>query len=105
MHPAYIAIKLILAGCTLAANAYYLLSIVAAFRFFSGSKVYESGKLLPVTIMIPLHGADFNAYDNYARFCRQNYPQYQIVFGVREAEDPSIPIVKQLIASFPDRDI
>lgn len=105
MHPAYIAIKLILAGCTLAANAYYLLSIVAAFRFFSGPKVYESGKLLPVTIMIPLHGADFSAYDNYARFCRQDYPQYQIVFGVREAEDPSVPIVKQLIASFPDRDI
>lgn len=101
---AYIAIKVILAGCTLAANAYYLLSIVAAFKFFSRSNVNES-KSLPVTIMIPLHGADFNAYDNYVRFCRQDYPQYQIIFGVRDAEDSSVPIVKQLISNFPDRDI
>ena len=105
MHPAYIAIKVVLAGCTLAANVYYLLSIIAAFRFFSRPKVNEGGKLLPVTIMIPLHGADFKAYDNYAGFCRQDYPQYQIVFGVREARDSSVPIVKQLIANFPDRDI
>lgn len=105
MHPAYIAIKVILAGCTLAANAYYLLSIVAAFRFFSRARVDEGGKLLPVTIMIPLHGADINAYDNYARFCRQDYPHYQIVFGVREARDSSVPIVQELITNFPDRDI
>jgi ceramide glucosyltransferase len=105
MHPAYIAIKVILVGCILAANAYYLLSIVAAFRFFSKPKEDEDGKLLPVTIMIPLHGADFDAYDNYARFCRQDYAQYQIIFGVREARDSSVPIVKQLIADFPDRDI
>jgi len=105
MHSAYIAIKVILAGCTLAANVYYVLSTVAAFRFFSKSKVNEGGKLLPVSIMIPLHGADFDAYDNYARFCRQDYPRYQIVFGVREARDSSVPIVHQLIADFPDRDI
>ena len=105
MHSAYIAIKLILAGCTLAANVYYVLSIVAAFRFFSRPKLKEGGKLLPVTIMIPLHGADFDAYDNYARFCRQDYPLYQIVFGVREVRDSSVPIVRQLVSDFPDRDI
>lgn len=105
MHSAYIAIKVILAGCTLAANAYYLLSIVAAFRFFSRPKVNEGGKLLPVTLMIPLHGADFKAYENYARFCGQDYPEFQIVFGVRDSRDSSVPIVHQLIANFPDRDI
>lgn len=105
MQPAYIVIKVILIGFTLAANAYYLLSVVAAFRFFSSRKGNEAGKSLPVSIMIPLHGADFNAYDNYARFCRQDYPQYQIVFGVRDAQDSSVPIVKQLIANFPDQDI
>lgn len=94
-----------LAGCTLAANAYYLLSIVAAFRFFSKPRVDEGGELLPVTIMIPLHGADFKAYENYARFCSQDYFQYQIVFGVRDSRDSSVHIVQELIANFPDRDI
>src|SRR4029078_7097014 len=105
MQPAYIVIKVILIGFTLAANAYYLLSIVAGFKFFSRPQEKEGGELLPVAIMIPLHGADFKAYDNYARLCRQDYPQYQIVFGVREARDTSVPIVKQLIADFPERDI
>jgi ceramide glucosyltransferase len=98
-------IKVMLIGCTLAANAYYLLSIVAGFRFFSRPGVHKDGNFLPVTIMVPLHGADFEAYQNYARFCRQDYPEYQIVFGVRDSRDSSIPIVEKLIADFPDRDI
>jgi ceramide glucosyltransferase len=94
-----------LIGCTLAANAYYLLSIIAGFRFFSRPKANEDRNLLPATIMIPLHGADFKAYENYAEFCRQDYPECQIVFGAREARDSSIPIVEKLIEDFPDRDI
>ena len=105
LHLAFIAIQVMLIGCTLAANAYYLLSIVAGFRFFSRHSVHEDGHSLPVTIMVPLYGADFDAYENYARFCRQDYPEYQIVFGVRDSRDSSIPIVEKLIADFPDRDI
>ena len=92
MHLAFIAIKVMLIGCTLAANAYYLLSIVAAFKFFSKAGVNKDGNRLPVTIMVPLYGADFEAYENYARFCRQDYPDYQIVFGVRDVRDSSVPI-------------
>lgn len=96
---------MILIGCTVAANAYYLLSIVAGFRFFSRPRASERGDLLPVSIMIPLHGADFKAYQNYAELCTQDYPEYQIVFGVRDSRDSSVPIVKKLITDFPDRDI
>src|SRR6266496_1151785 len=94
-----------LIGCTLAANAYYLLSIVAGFRFFSRPSVHKDGHSLPVTIMVPLYGADLEAYQNYTRFCLQDYPEYQIVFGVRDSRDSSVPIVEKLIADFPDRDI
>jgi ceramide glucosyltransferase len=99
------AIKFLLIVLTLAADAFYLLSILAARRFFSRQPVGEAKKLPPVSIMIPLHGADFKAYQNYALFCRQDYPDYQIVFGVREPTDPSVPIVQKLIADFSDRDI
>jgi ceramide glucosyltransferase len=100
-----IAIKLALVVCTLAANAFYLLSIIAGLRFFSRPEPNEDGNLASATIMIPLHGADFKAYQNYAGFCRQDYPEYQIVFGVRDSRDSSIPIVQRLIEEFPDRDI
>ena len=100
-----LAIKLALVACTLAANVFYLLAAIAGLRFFSRSEPDEGCILAPATIMIPLHGADFDAYQNYARFCRQDYPEYQIVFGVRDPRDPSIPIVQGLIEEFPDRDI
>ena len=99
------AIEILLVCLTIAANAFYLLSIVAAYRCFSQPKAQEIRDLPPVSIMIPLHGADFKAYQNYARFCRQDYPAFQLVFGVREAGDSSIPIVEKLQADFPDRDI
>jgi len=105
MHLAFIALKVALIGCVLAANAYYLLSIIAGFRFFSKTSEPKDNELKPATIMVPLYGADFKAYENYARFCRQDYPTYQIVFGVRESTDSSIPIVQKLIADFPDTDI
>src|SRR6266404_3411730 len=98
-------IKLALFACTLAANAFYLLSIIAGLRFFSRQEPNEGGNLTAATIMIPLHGADFKAYENYAGFCRQDYPDYQIVFGVRDPGDSSIPIVQKLIEDFPERDI
>jgi ceramide glucosyltransferase len=99
------AVKFLLIGFTLAADAFYLLSMLAARRFFSKPGGSEAKNLPPVSIMIPMHGADFKAYENYAMFCRQDYPQYQIVFGVRESTDSSIPIVQKLIADFSDRDI
>jgi len=98
-------IKFALATCTLAANAFYLLSIVAGLRFFSKGRRDEHGSLEPATIVIPLHGADFKAYENYAGLCCQDYPEYQIVFGVRDESDSSIAIVRKLIEDFPDSDI
>ena len=99
-------IEILLAGCTLAATAFYVLSMIAAYRFFS-LKPADTGRAdwPPVSVMIPLHGADFKAYQNYARFCEQDYPRLQLVFGVREADDSSIPIVERLKRDFPDCDI
>jgi ceramide glucosyltransferase len=94
----------VLVGCTLAADAFYVLSMIAGFRFFSKRET-DDEYLPPVSIMVPLYGADFKAYQNYQRLCRQDYPEYQIVFGVRESGDSSIPIIQKLKAEFPERDI
>jgi len=105
IHFAFIVLKVILIGGTLAANAYYILSIIAGARFFSRPRAAALDDPQPVSIMVPLYGADFGAYQNYAELCRQDYPEYQIVFGVRDSRDSSIPIVEKLLADFPDRDI
>jgi len=100
-----IAIRFLLVSLTLTAITYYAMSIFAAARFFSTQPAKQDVDPRPVTIMIPLHGTDFKAYENYTQFCRQDYPEYQIVFGVCDYRDSSIPIVQKLIADFTDRDI
>ncbi|MBI3650427.1 MAG: bacteriohopanetetrol glucosamine biosynthesis glycosyltransferase HpnI [Acidobacteria bacterium] len=99
-------IKIILVCGVFAANVFYLLSLLAGARFFLPKPQRAAVTLQPVSLLIPLAGADFNAYENYARLCRQDYPAaYQLVFGVREASDTAIPIVEKLQSDFPDRDI
>ncbi len=106
MEIALTILLILLTLLTLAATAFYLLSLYAAARFSLEKRSEVKADYQPVSIMVPLAGADFRAYDNYARLCRQNYPAaYQIVFGVRQASDTAIPIVRKLIADFPDCDI
>jgi len=55
----------------------------------------------PVTILKPLCGAEPGLYDNLRSFCTQDYPQFQIVFGLRDPCDPALTVVEQLVAEFP----
>lgn len=59
----------------------------------------------PVTVLKPLHGADPHLYDNLRSFCLQSHPDYQLVFGVRDFEDPAVAIVQRLRAEFPQCDM
>ncbi len=90
---------------TAASAMYCAVALFAAWRFFSGPAPAKTPDRPPVSVMIPLRGVDFEAYRNYVSFCKQDYPLFQIVFGVRDPEDSSVAVVRQLIADFPDADI
>jgi ceramide glucosyltransferase len=85
-----------------ASACYYLICIIACEKFFSAPPVNHSWVFSPVSLLIPLHGADFHAYQNYAALCRQDYPEFEIVFGVKDSRDSSIPIIDKLRADFPE---
>jgi len=61
--------------------------------------------LPPVSILKPLHGDEPMLEAALASFCAQDYPQYQIVFGVQHPDDPAIGVVQRLRARFPSREI
>ena len=58
-----------------------------------------------VTLLKPLCGADPATYECLRSFCEQAYPEFQIVFGVSDENDPSLPIVERLQREFPERDL
>jgi len=85
---------------------YYALATFAAWRFFRR----ERARVLPdytppVSVLKPVRGADFGSYENFASFCRQEYPDYEILFAVNGDDDPAVPLIRRIIAEFPERRI
>ena len=92
----------------LAAYAFYAITSVVAARNWHRSRRPVNPDWTPaVTILKPVRGADPEAYENFASFCRLDYPadKVQIVFGALDAADPALTVARQLQADFPAADI
>lgn len=90
---------------------YYLLVLFCTADYFRTARkeLRESrrlgGDFTPrISILKPVKGLDIDAYENYASFCRLDYPEYEIVFCV-DGDDPSLPTIEKLRRDFPERDI
>lgn len=84
------------------AAIYSCLALIAVLVWRTRETGRTAGKLPPVTILKPLCGAEPGLYENLRSFCHQNYPQFQIVFGVGDAADPALSVVERLVAEFPN---
>jgi ceramide glucosyltransferase len=86
--------------------AYYVAAIAAAIRFFRRERAKTLPEFRPqVSILKPVRGVDFATYDNFASFCRQNYPDYEILFCVNDLSDSAVPVIQKVAADFPGRRI
>ena len=59
----------------------------------------------PITVLKPLHGDEPLLEQGLATICAQDYPLWQVVFGVQDPADPAVSVVRRLQARFPDSDI
>ncbi|MGA8150696.1 MAG: glycosyltransferase [Terriglobales bacterium] len=87
---------------------YYLISLYSSWQFFHQTPkpgASNVGFTPPVSNLKPLRGVDPDAYENFASFCRQDYPEYELVFCVGEKDDPVVPVLEKLIRDFPERHI
>jgi len=94
------AITLLL-GLLLAGSLVYAgLTVIAALRYLAvGPPELKTAE--PVSILKPLSGLDADLESNLRTFFEQDYPSFEILFAVREAHDPAVPIVEKLRAEYP----
>jgi ceramide glucosyltransferase len=83
---------------------YYLIALYSSWRFF-GQPPERTGKTPPVSVLKPIRGVDPEAYENFASLCRQDYPEYEILFCVDRRDDPVVSVIDRLSSEFPLRNI
>jgi len=99
-----IILAIIFTGAACAGIGYYLLCLYAARDFLNAKR--EPAAFTPgVSILKPLRGTDPEMYDAFRSQCLQDYPDYELIFGVSDPADPAAALVAQLQREFPDRAI
>ena len=93
---------------TIGGLGYYLLCLWSAWSFRrSDQRFHRDAQEFapPVSILKPLKGIDREIYASFRSHCLQNYGQYEIIFGVNDPDDEAVPLVRQLMAEFPQHKI
>lgn len=98
---------------SLAGLGYYLVCLWSARSYLrdrmamrdTDQEVLAIPVLPPVSILKPLKGEDPEIYASFRTHCLQDYPEYEIVFGVSDPDDPALDAVEQLRREFPDSSI
>ena len=102
MHP----LTLILLGVAAIPCIYYGIALYSCWRFFRRpERQFDAGFTPPISNLKPVRGLDPDAYENFASFCRQDYPEYELIFCVGDREDPALPMIDRLKREFPERPI
>lgn len=96
-----LCVVIALAGCLQSTVGAMLL---AAFRY-NEKKVVHIDNPPPVTVMKPLYGNEPLLEEALESFCQQDYPCYQVLFGVCDDDDPAIDIVRRLQKRYPNIDM
>jgi ceramide glucosyltransferase len=86
------------------ATCYYLVALGCIRAFFSRKQI-SSGWTSPVSVLKPVKELDVEAFENFLSFLHQDYPAYEVLFGVESEEDSAVPVIKRLTHAFPERDI
>lgn len=52
-----------------------------------------------------MRGLDDDLESNLRTFCDQDYPDYQILFGVESESEPCVSVIRTIVAEFPEKDL
>src|SRR5579872_3439718 len=95
----------IAAGLALCGAGFYALCLWSARNFLREARSDSSRFAPPVSILKPLRGADPHMYESFRSHCVQDYPEFEMIFGVSSLDDPAVEAVHRLMREFPNRSI
>ena len=102
-------IFLICAGITVLGLIGYGLQIVAVRSYSFPPHLGEGASLSrsfpTISILKPSKGLDDNLFDNLESFCKQDYPEYEIIFSLQDYNDPACKVAGKIKDKYPERDI
>ena len=94
------AVTLVLAGLLAGALVFSVLAVVAALRYLA-VRPPELKTFEPISILKPLAGLDLDLESNLRTFFEQDYDAFEILFAVREVNDPAVAVVRKLQQEYP----
>ncbi len=80
---------------------YWLTALVSTWAFSREKEEIDPAFAPPVSILKPVKGLDYGAYLNLKSFFTQDYPLYELIFGVESYDEPTLPVIKRLREEFP----
>ncbi len=95
----------IAAALTVGGLGYLALSLASAWRFLRRRPRATNSFRPPVSVLKPLRGADPDLEAALRSHLEQDYPAYEVIFGVESAADPAASTVRKLMAEYPQRAI
>jgi ceramide glucosyltransferase len=93
--------SIILLALLAGALVYSGLTVLAALRYLS-VQPRDLKSVEPISILKPLSGLDADLESNLRTFFEQDYPSFEILFAVREPDDPAVPVVEKLRQVYPN---
>ena len=89
-----------------AGTAYFALAIRAAMRFQREPEPPADAVFAPpVSILKSLKGIDPQMYEAFRSHCLLDYPEYEVLFGVHDLDEPALALVEKLQAEFPEHQL
>ncbi|MGD0797584.1 MAG: glycosyltransferase [Acidobacteriaceae bacterium] len=89
---------------TVTSAIYCLLVVVGAVRFAVRKRREDRlapSFLPPISVLKPLHGLEPDLEENLIRFFELDYPEYELIFCARHAEDGGLCLAKRVAANYP----
>ncbi len=104
----WLALLLLALAGSFTSTIYLAMTLAATVRFLRRARAAQVAvtaaplsALPPVTIFKPVHGAEEQLAANLESFFQQDYPDYELIFGVRDAANPAARVVEEIRARYP----